>query len=390
VLDYGGAAQKLGKNVGDDFREGKIHLAGRAGVPPRLRRRAANSGGGPLERGEASRPPDLEHAIGLMPNTAALEDTIGRAPPLRRHRRDALALFPDSPMKSALAETVDFCIARRTSFFSAALIRCFERPWVAPQGNLGRRGRVVLGPKGGCEADLMESRDLPQHDNGDPQPAATHPSRPGRGAAEAAGLNELPSRSCCGSLLSRAAVALRERGARLATGFCGSGERGAKPHAAASPGSDVQCSCWNCAPYPRSPGWRFAKRARRSFARWRPRRAVTWLAVAALLPAAYLIDWPPPFRLPAACRRNSRPAALVVRDEYGRPFATAASSRRTDIAGSNTADAGERGNSIEDRRFYQHRGVDLHAMTRAAWHDLLGRRIEAAAPSPSSWRAGST
>ena len=26
--------------------------------------------------------------------------------------RDALALFPDSQMKSALAETVDFCIAR--------------------------------------------------------------------------------------------------------------------------------------------------------------------------------------------------------------------------------------------------------------------------------------
>jgi octaprenyl-diphosphate synthase len=25
---------------------------------------------------------------------------------------DALALFPDSPMKTALAETVDFCIAR--------------------------------------------------------------------------------------------------------------------------------------------------------------------------------------------------------------------------------------------------------------------------------------
>jgi penicillin-binding protein 1A len=32
--------------------------------------------------------------------------------------------------------------------------------------------------------------------------------------------------------------------------------------------------------------------------------------------------------------------------------------------------------SIEDRRFYQHGGVDLRAMTRAAWHDLRGHRLE--------------
>jgi octaprenyl-diphosphate synthase len=35
VLDYGGKAAKLGKNIGDDFREGKITLPGGAGVPPR-------------------------------------------------------------------------------------------------------------------------------------------------------------------------------------------------------------------------------------------------------------------------------------------------------------------------------------------------------------------
>ena len=40
VLDYGGKSAKLGKNVGDDFREGKITLAGGAVVPPRLGNRA--------------------------------------------------------------------------------------------------------------------------------------------------------------------------------------------------------------------------------------------------------------------------------------------------------------------------------------------------------------
>jgi octaprenyl-diphosphate synthase len=110
VLDYGGAAQKLGKNVGDDFREGKITLpvvlAFRRGSDAEREfwRRT-------LERGEAN-DADLEHAIGLMAKHRALEDTIGRAHHYGAIARDALALFPDSPMKTALAETVDFCIAR--------------------------------------------------------------------------------------------------------------------------------------------------------------------------------------------------------------------------------------------------------------------------------------
>ena len=110
ALDYGGKAAKLGKNVGDDFREGKITLpvvlAFRRGSDAEREfwRRT-------LERGEAA-DADLEHAIGLMAKHRALEDTIGRAHHYGAIARDALALFPDSPMKTALAETVDFCIAR--------------------------------------------------------------------------------------------------------------------------------------------------------------------------------------------------------------------------------------------------------------------------------------
>jgi 1A family penicillin-binding protein len=32
--------------------------------------------------------------------------------------------------------------------------------------------------------------------------------------------------------------------------------------------------------------------------------------------------------------------------------------------------------AIEDRRFYQHDGIDLRATTRAVWHDLIGRKLE--------------
>jgi octaprenyl-diphosphate synthase len=110
ALDYGGKAAKLGKNVGDDFREGKITLPvvlsfRRGSEAERTFWRRA------LEDGDASEA-DLEHAIGLMTKHRALEDTIHRARHYGAIAKDALALFPASPMKEALEETVEFCIAR--------------------------------------------------------------------------------------------------------------------------------------------------------------------------------------------------------------------------------------------------------------------------------------
>jgi octaprenyl-diphosphate synthase len=61
-----------------------------------------------IERGEA----DLERAVALMNKHHALADTVTRARHYGAMARDALALFPASPMKSALEEAVEFCIAR--------------------------------------------------------------------------------------------------------------------------------------------------------------------------------------------------------------------------------------------------------------------------------------
>ena len=110
ALDYGGKAAKLGKNVGDDFREGKITLPvvlsfRRGSEAERTFWRRT------LEEGEAS-DADLEQAIGLMTKHRALEDTIQRARHYGAIAKDALALFPASAMKEALEETVEFCINR--------------------------------------------------------------------------------------------------------------------------------------------------------------------------------------------------------------------------------------------------------------------------------------
>ncbi|MBV8839237.1 MAG: polyprenyl synthetase family protein [Alphaproteobacteria bacterium] len=112
ALDYGGKSAKLGKNVGDDFRDGKITLPvvlsfRRGSDSERVFWRRT------LEDGDAT-DADLETAVGLMNKHRALEDTIKRARHYGSIAKDALALFPDSRMKAALVEAVDFSIGRST------------------------------------------------------------------------------------------------------------------------------------------------------------------------------------------------------------------------------------------------------------------------------------
>jgi octaprenyl-diphosphate synthase len=110
VLDYGGKSAKLGKNVGDDFREGKITLP----VVLSFRRGSESEREfwrRTLEQGEIA-DSDLEFALSLMARHKALADTLTRAQHYGAIAKDALALFPASPMKAALIDTVEFCVGR--------------------------------------------------------------------------------------------------------------------------------------------------------------------------------------------------------------------------------------------------------------------------------------
>jgi octaprenyl-diphosphate synthase len=110
ALDYGGDSAKLGKSVGDDFREGKITLpvilAYRRGTAEERAFWARTLTEGDIADG------DLEHAIGLMRRHKAIEATAERARHYGTQACDALAVFRDGPAKKALLDVVGFCVAR--------------------------------------------------------------------------------------------------------------------------------------------------------------------------------------------------------------------------------------------------------------------------------------
>ncbi len=110
ALDYAGEQDKLGKAVGDDFREGKTTLP----VVLSYRRGTQDERAfwkRVMEKGEQNEG-DLERALKIMDKYNAISDTIERARHYGAIARDAMAIFPESREREALIEAVDFCIAR--------------------------------------------------------------------------------------------------------------------------------------------------------------------------------------------------------------------------------------------------------------------------------------
>ena len=110
AIDYASDAGTMGKDIGDDFRDGKMTL------PVIL----AYARGSDADRafwkdaveGRRVSDDDLAHATRLLRDSNAIDDTIERARHYGAMAHDALALFPASAMKDAMISTVDFCIAR--------------------------------------------------------------------------------------------------------------------------------------------------------------------------------------------------------------------------------------------------------------------------------------
>jgi octaprenyl-diphosphate synthase len=110
VIDYASDSVTMGKGVGDDFRDGKVTLPvilayARGSDADRAFWRAAMSG-------ERISDEDLACATALLETTDALADTLERARHYARRAIDALAIFPASKAKSALADAAEFAVSR--------------------------------------------------------------------------------------------------------------------------------------------------------------------------------------------------------------------------------------------------------------------------------------
>ena len=106
VLDYGGASAAMGKDVGDDFREGKATL------PVLIAYAKADEAGRVFwERvieDHEQEDADLEEALSLIDAADGLEETKARARQYGQDAKDALAVLP--------ANTSDPCVGRCRGF----------------------------------------------------------------------------------------------------------------------------------------------------------------------------------------------------------------------------------------------------------------------------------
>lgn len=110
ALDYSASQEKLGKTLGDDFREGKITLpvllAYEAGDEQEKRFWARTM----TEHEQTA--DDFKHAMQLLTRHQAIEGTLHLAVEYCDRARAALAPFPESPEKHAMLDIVDFCANR--------------------------------------------------------------------------------------------------------------------------------------------------------------------------------------------------------------------------------------------------------------------------------------
>ena len=110
AIDYVSDAGTMGKDAGDDFREGKMTLPvilayARGGAEDRRFWKDAIEG-----RRDADG--DFAHAIALVRQTRAVDDTLARARHYGQRAIDSIGGFAGGKAKDAMVEAVEFAVAR--------------------------------------------------------------------------------------------------------------------------------------------------------------------------------------------------------------------------------------------------------------------------------------
>ncbi|MFV0385131.1 polyprenyl synthetase family protein [Paracoccus sp. (in: a-proteobacteria)] len=110
LLDYGGATETIGKNVGDDFRERKLTLpvikaVAKADAEERAFWQRV------IEQGD-QRNGDLEHALTLLARHGAMQAAQADALEWAGRAKAALSALPSHPIRAMLSDLADFVVSR--------------------------------------------------------------------------------------------------------------------------------------------------------------------------------------------------------------------------------------------------------------------------------------
>ena len=110
ALDYDGAAARLGKSVGDDFREGKVTLPVALSILSATEEQRAfwDRVIGQLDQRDG----DFDTALAYMREHKAIEATIEAAHNRANKARQALAIFPANEWRLALEALASFVVTR--------------------------------------------------------------------------------------------------------------------------------------------------------------------------------------------------------------------------------------------------------------------------------------
>src|SRR6202011_3553060 len=111
ALDYAGSAETLGKNAGDDFREGKATLPLILAIS-RSGARETEFWERVIGRKEQTEG-DFRRARELVVGAGSLETTLDLAADYADAAKHALDVFPPGEWREALASLADFAVSRR-------------------------------------------------------------------------------------------------------------------------------------------------------------------------------------------------------------------------------------------------------------------------------------
>ena len=110
ALDYGGSSETLGKNAGDDFREGKVTLPLLLAVQ-RTRGREDGFWTRTIDKGQRT-DDDFRRACELVVGTGSVESTLEIAGAYADAAKVALKALPRSDWRVALESLADFAVSR--------------------------------------------------------------------------------------------------------------------------------------------------------------------------------------------------------------------------------------------------------------------------------------